>query len=431
MSGKEKPHLNLIIIGHVDHGKSTGIGHMFYDAGAVSEKTIKDFEAEAKALGKESFKYAWVLDKLKEERERGLTIDLAFYKFETPKYFFTVIDAPGHRDFVKNMVTGASQADGAVLFISAKRGEYEAGTNPGGQTREHAFLAKTLGVDQMVVAVNKMDDPTVNWSQQRYDEVKDGVSRLLKMVGYDVGKIHFVPTSGWTGDNLYNKSTNIPWYKGPTVFEALDEFVVPEKPIDRPLRIPVQEVYSIRGVGTVPVGKVETGVLKLDSRLIFMPSKEEGEVKSIETHYTRIPEATPGDNIGFNVKGIAREKIKRGDVAGYLNNQPRVAKAFNGRIFVIHHPTAIAQGYTPVLHIHTAQMAVRFDKLISKIDPRSGQVVEQNPSYLRTGEAAIVRFVPLQPVAMEVYTDFPQLGRFALRDMGTTIGAGIVLEVEE
>jgi elongation factor 1-alpha len=431
MSGKEKPHLNMIIIGHVDHGKSTGIGHMFYDAGAVSEKTIKDFEAEAKALGKESFKYAWVLDKLKEERERGLTIDLAFYKFETPKYFFTVIDAPGHRDFVKNMVTGASQADGAVLFISAKRGEYEAGTNPGGQTREHAFLAKTLGVDQVVVAVNKMDDPTVNWSQQRYEEVKDGVSRLLRMVGYDISKIHFVPTSGWTGDNLYNKSANMPWYKGPTVFQALDEFTVPEKPIDKPLRIPVQEVYSIRGVGTVPVGKVETGVLKMDSHLVFMPSKEEGDVKSIETHYTRIPEAVPGDNIGFNVKGIARDKIKRGDVAGYPNNLPRVAKAFKGRIFVIHHPTAIAQGYTPVLHIHTAQMAVRFDQLISKIDPRSGQVVEQNPSYLRTGEAAIVRFVPLQPVSMEVYTDFPQMGRFALRDMGTTIGAGIVLDVEE
>ncbi len=431
MSGKEKPHLNMIIIGHVDHGKSTGIGHMFYDAGAVSEKQIKDFEAEAKALGKESFKYAWVLDKLKEERERGLTIDLAFYKFETPKYFFTVIDAPGHRDFVKNMVTGASQADGAVLFISAKRGEYEAGTNPGGQTREHAFLAKTLGVDQVVVAVNKMDDPSVNWSQQRYEEVKDGVTRLLRMVGYDISKIHFVPTSGWTGDNLYNKSTNMPWYKGPTVFQALDEFTVPEKPIDKPLRIPVQEVYSIRGVGTVPVGKVETGVLKMDSHLVFMPSKEEGDVKSIETHYTRIPEAVPGDNIGFNVKGIARDKIKRGDVAGYPNNLPRVAKAFKGRIFVIHHPTAIAQGYTPVLHIHTAQMAVRFDQLISKIDPRSGQVVEQNPSYLRTGEAAIVRFVPLQPVSMEVYTDFPQMGRFALRDMGTTIGAGIVLDVEE
>ena len=431
MSGKAKPHLNLIIIGHVDHGKSTSIGHLFYDAGAISEKVIKDFEEEAKALGKESFKYAWVLDKLKEERERGLTIDLAFYKLETDKHFFTVIDSPGHRDFVKNMVTGASQADGAVLFISAKRGEYEAGTNPGGQTREHAFLAKTLGVDQIVIAVNKMDDQSVEWNEIRYEEVKDGMTRLLKMVGYNTDKIHFVPTSGWTGDNLYNKSDKMPWYKGPTIFEALDEFEIPPKPSDKPLRIPVQEVYSIRGVGTVPVGKIETGILKLDAQLVFQPSGESGEVKTIETHYTRLNEAGPGDNIGFNMKGIPRDKIKRGDVAGYPSDPPKVAKAFKGRIFIIHHPTALAVGYTPVIHVHTAQMAVRFDQLLAKIDPRSGQTVEENPSYLRTGDAAVIRFVPLQPLVIEKFTDFPQLGRFALRDMGTTIGAGVVLEVEE
>ncbi len=431
MSGKAKPHLNLIIIGHVDHGKSTSIGHLFYDAGAISEKVIKDFEEEARSLGKESFKYAWVLDKLKEERERGLTIDLAFYKLETDKHFFTVIDSPGHRDFVKNMVTGASQADGAVLFISAKRGEYEAGTNPGGQTREHAFLAKTLGVDQIVIAVNKMDDQSVEWNEIRYEEVKDGMTRLLKMVGYNTDKIHFVPTSGWTGDNLYNKSDKMPWYKGPTIVEALDEFEIPPKPSDKPLRIPVQEVYSIRGVGTVPVGKIETGILKLDSQLVFQPSGESGEVKTIETHYTRLNEAGPGDNIGFNMKGIPRDKIKRGDVAGYPSDPPKVAKAFKGRIFIIHHPTALAVGYTPVIHVHTAQMAVRFDQLLAKIDPRSGQTVEENPSYLRTGDAAVIRFVPLQPLVIEKFTDFPQLGRFALRDMGTTIGAGVVLEVEE
>lgn len=431
MSRSEKPHLNLIIIGHVDHGKSTGIGHLFYDAGAISEKIIQQFEEEAKALGRESFKYAWVLDKLKEERERGLTIDLAFYKLETSKYFFTVIDAPGHRDFVKNMVTGASQADGGILFISAKRGEYEAGTNPGGQTREHAFLAKTLGVDQIVVAVNKMDDASVNWSNERYEEVKDGVSRLLRMVGYDINKINFVPTSGWTGDNLVNKSDKMKWYKGPTLLEAMNEFQIPAKPIEKPLRIPVQDVYSIRGVGTVPVGRIETGTLKVDRELVFMPSKAQGEVKSIETHYERMPEAVPGDNIGFNVKGIARDEIRRGDVAGYPDTPPTIAKSFNGRIFVIHHPTAIAQGYTPVLHIHTAQIAVLFAELISKIDPRSGQVVEDHPSYLRTGDAAVVRFEPLQPVSLEVYQDFPPLGRFALRDMGTTIAAGVILEVEK
>jgi len=431
MSKRDKPHINLIIIGHVDHGKSTSIGHLFYKAGAIPEKQLRDFEAEAEALGKGSFKYAWVLDKLKEERERGLTIDLAFYELETRKNVFTVIDAPGHRDFVKNMVTGASQADGAILMISAKRGEYEAGTNPGGQTREHAFLAKTLGVNQLVVAVNKMDDPSVDWSEQRYEEVKDGISRLLKMVGYDPSKINFVPTSGWTGDNLVEKSDKMPWYNGPSLLEALDTFELPPKPTDKPLRIPIQEVYTIRGVGTTPVGKVETGMLKPGDDLVFMPSGEKGKVNSIETHYTKIDSAGPGDNIGFNVKGVAKDKLRRGNVASHPNNPCRVAKAFKGRIFIIHHPTAVGEGYTPVLHLHTAQIAVRFDKLLAKLDPRTGQTIEENPAYLRTGEAAIVRFVPLQPTAMENFKDFPQLGRFALRDMGTTIGAGIVMEVEE
>jgi elongation factor 1-alpha len=430
MSKREKPHINLIIIGHVDHGKSTSIGHLFYDAGAIPEKQLRDFEAEATALGKGSFKYAWVLDKLKEERERGLTIDLAFYELETRRNVFTVIDAPGHRDFVKNMVTGASQADGAVLFISAKRGEYEAGINPGGQTREHAFLAKTLGVDQIVVAINKMDDSSVDWSHQRYEEVKDGITRLLKTVGYDVSKISFVPTSGWTGDNLVNKSEKMPWYDGLTLLDALDTFELPPKPTGKPLRIPVQEVYTIRGVGTTPVGKVETGELKPGDDIIFMPSGEQGKVNSIETHYTKIDRAGPGDNIGFNVRGVDRDKLRRGQVVSHTNNPCKVAKAFIGRIFVIHHPTAIGEGYTPVLHLHTSQMACRFDKLVSKLDPRTGQKVEDNPAYLRTGEAAVVRFVPLQPIAMEAFKDFPQLGRFALRDMGTTIGAGIVMEIE-
>ena len=430
MSGKEKPHINLIIIGHVDHGKSTSIGHLFYDAGAIDEKYAKDMEAEAKTMGKESFKYAWLLDRLKEERERGITIDLAFYKLETAKHFFTVIDSPGHRDFVKNMVTGASQADGAILLISAKKGEFEAGTNPGGQTREHAFLAKTLGVNQIVVAVNKMDDPTVAWGEQRYQEVKDGITRLLQMVGYDASKVSFVPTSGWSGDNLVKRSVNMPWYKGPTLIEALDSFVMPSKPTDKPLRIPVQEVYTIRGVGTTPVGKVETGTLKVNDDIIFMPSGEKGKVNSIETHYMRLDQAGPGDNIGFNVKGIVREKIKRGEVASHVNTPCKVAKAFKGRIFIIHHPTAVGPGYTPVLHIHTAQVAVKFEAIEAKLDPRTGQVVEQNPTYLRTGEAAIVKFTPLQPIAIESFKDFPQLGRFALRDMGTTIGAGIVLDVE-
>ena len=429
MSKSEKPHLNLVIMGHVDHGKSTTTGHMLALAGAVDERTIKAYEDEAKKLGKETFKFAWVLDNLKEERERGLTIDLRFLKFETKKYYFTVIDAPGHRDFVKNMITGASQADGAILFVSAKRGEFEAGIGPGGQTREHAFLAFTLGVSELVVAVNKMDDATVNWGEERYNEIKNEVSRMLKMVGFKVEKVPFVPTSGWTGDNLVKQSEKMPWYKGPTLIDALDVFEIPPKPLDKPLRIPVQDVYSITGVGTVPVGRVETGVLKEGDIILFMPANKQGEVKSLEMHHARMPKAEPGDNIGFNVRGIAKTDIRRGDVGGHVNNPPTVATEFTGQIIVIYHPTAIAAGYTPVLHYHTGQIACRFTELLRKIDPRSGQVVEEKPTFLKTGDAAVVRMEPLHPISVETYTDFPELGRFAVRDMGTTVAAGVVKEI--
>jgi len=429
MSKSEKPHLNLVIMGHVDHGKSTTTGHLLYLAGAIDERTIKAYEAEAEKMGKGTFKYAWVLDNLKEERERGLTIDLRFLKFETKKYYFTVIDAPGHRDFVKNMITGASQADGAVLFCSAKRGEFEAGIGPGGQTREHAFLAFTLGVRQVLVAVNKMDDASVNWSQERYNEIKNEISRMLKMVGFKAEKIPFVPVSGWTGDNLVKKSDKMPWYTGPTLMDALDTFELPPKPTNKPLRVPVQDVYSITGIGTVPVGRVETGVLKEGDNVVFMPANKTAEVKSIEMHHSRIPRAEPGDNIGFNVRGVAKTDIHRGDVAGPVDNPPAVAKEFVGQIIVIYHPTAIAAGYTPVLHYHTGQVACRFTELVRKIDPRSGQVVEEKPSFLKTGDAARVRMEPLHMIALETYQDFPELGRFAIRDMGTTVAAGVVKEI--
>ena len=429
LSKSEKPHLNLVVIGHVDHGKSTTVGHLFSLTGAIDERTAKTYEEEAKKLGKETFKFAWVLDRLKEERERGLTIDVAYLKFETPKYFFTIIDAPGHRDFIKNMITGASQSDAAILLISAKRGEFEAGIGPGGQTREHAFLAYTLGVSQLVVAINKMDDATVDWKQERYDEIKNEISRMLKMSGYNPEKIRFVPTSGWTGDNLAKKSEKMPWYKGPTLFESLDEMTVPPKPIKKPLRLPIQDIYTITGIGSVPVGRVETGVLKEGDTLVFMPSKVQGLVKSIETHHVKVPKALPGDNIGFNVRGISKKDVHRGDVAGHPDNPPTVAKEFIGQIIIIHHPTAIAAGYSPVLHSNTGQVSCRFKELIAKLDPRTGQTVEENPSFLKTGDGAIVRFEPIQPIAVETYADFPELGRFAIRDMGTTVAAGVIKEI--
>jgi elongation factor 1-alpha len=432
MSSSEKPHLNLVVIGHVDHGKSTTMGHLLYDIGAVDEKTMEALTAESLKTGMgDTFKYAYVLDRLKEERERGVTIDLAYQKFETKKYYFTLIDCPGHRDFIKNMITGTSQADCAVLVVSAKKGEFEAGIGPGGQTREHAYLAKTLGVNQILVAINKMDDPTVNFSKERYEECRKELESLLKVVGYDVSKTDFIPISGWTGDNLTKSSDKMPWYKGPTLLEALDKFEVPPKPIDKPLRIPVQDVYSITGVGTVPVGRVETGVLKEGDTIVFMPPNIKGEVKSIEMHHVRIPKAIPGDNIGFNVRGVAKTDIHRGDVVGHPDNPPTVAKEFIGQIIVINHPTAIAQGYTPVLHAHTATVATTFAELLQKIDPRTGQVVEEKPSFLKTGDGAIVKFKPLKPLVIEPFSQIPQLGRFAIRDMGMTIAVGVVKEITQ
>lgn len=426
----EKPHLNIVVMGHVDHGKSTSMGHVLTLKGSISERDVKAFAEESEKTGRgDTFKFAWVMDKLKEERERGLTIDLAYWKFDTDKYAFTIIDAPGHRDFIKNMITGASQADCAVLVASSRKGEFEAGIEAGGQTREHAFLAKTLGVDQITIAVNKMDDATVNWSQDRYNECKNQLEHLLTTVGFKVENVDFVPISAWTGDNLVAKSEKMSWYDGPTLVDAFDKFNVPPKPIDKPLRLPVQDVYTITGVGTVPVGRVETGSMSVGDSVVFIPSGAKGEIKDIETHHVKMPKAVPGDNIGFNVRGLSRGDISRGDVCGLASNPPSMVKEFIGQIIVVFHPTSIAQGYTPVVHAHTVQMACKFTELLKKINPRTGETEEEKPTFLKTGDGGLVKFAPVRPIAIETYANIPQLGRFAVRDMATTVAAGIVKEI--
>jgi len=430
MSASKKPHMNLVVTGHVDNGKSTTVGHLMVDLGVIDQRTIDAFAKESESTGKgDTFKYAWVLDSIKDERDRGIMIDLAFQKFETTKFFYTLIDAPGHRDFFKNMITGASEADASVLVVSVKPGETEAATEPGGQAREHAFLSRTLGVNQIAVALNKMDD--VNYTEARFKEVKETVEKMLKLVGYNTTKVNFIPVSGWKGDNLVKKSENMPWYKGPTLAEALDSFEPPEKPIGKPLRIPVQDVYSITGVGTVPVGRVETGRIKANDKVIVMPAGVTGEVKSIETHHTQMDFAEAGDNIGFNLRGVDKKAIKRGDMIGTSDNIPTVAKEFEAQIIVIHHPTAMAPGYTPVLHAHTAQVAATLSDFVAKIDPKTGATVEEKPKFLKTGDAAIVKIKPVRPLAIETFKEFPEIGRFALRDMGTTIAAGVVKSITE
>ena len=426
----EKEHLNMIVTGHIDNGKSTTMGHFLMDLGVVDERTIAAHAKESEETGKgDTFKYAWVMDNIKDERARGITIDLAFKKFETPKYFFTLIDAPGHRDFVKNMITGASEADCAILVLSAKEGETDTAVAPGGQAREHAFLLKTLGVSQIILAINKMDDS--KFSEDAYKAAKEKGEKLVKSVGYKIENVPAIPISGWTGDNLVKKSENMPWYSGKTLLESFDDFKVPEKPTGKPLRLPIQDVYSITGVGTVPVGRVETGTMKPNDKIIVMPSGAVGEIKSIETHHQEMPSATAGDNIGFNLRGIEKKDIKRGDVLGTPDNPPCVAKEFRAQIIVINHPTAIAPGYTPVMHCHTAQVAATISAFESKINPATGAAEEENPKFLKVGDSAIVRIRPVRPTCIETFQEFPEMGRFALRDMGSTIAAGIVKEITE
>lgn len=429
---KEKVHINIVVIGHVDSGKSTTTGHLIYKCGGIDKRTIEKFEKEAHEMGKGSFKYAWVLDKLKAERERGITIDIALWKFETEKYYFTIIDAPGHRDFIKNMITGTSQADVAVLIVASPNGEFEAGISKNGQTREHALLAFTLGVKQLIVGVNKMDDKTVNYSETRFNEIKNEVCNFIKKIGYNPKTVPFVPISGWNGDNMLEASPNMPWWKGPTLLGALDSVTPPVRPVEKPLRVPLQDVYKIGGIGTVPVGRVETGIMKPGMVVTFAPCALTTEVKSVEMHHEQLAEAKPGDNIGFNVKNVSVKDIRRGFVAGDANNDPpSEIDTFNAQVIVLNHPGQIHAGYAPVVDCHTAHIACKWKDIKTKIDRRSGKVLEEAPKFIKSGDAAMVDMCPQKPLSCETFNEYPPLGRFAVRDMRQTVAVGVIKGIEK
>lgn len=433
--------MNIVVIGHVDSGKSTTTGHLIYKCGGIDKRTIEKFEKEAAELGKGSFKYAWVLDKLKAERERGITIDITLWKFETPKYYITVIDAPGHRDFIKNMITGTSQADCAVLIVAAGTGEFEAGISKNGQTREHALLAYTLGVKQMIVGVNKMDTTEPPYSEKRFEEIQKEVSAYIKKIGYNPATVAFVPISGWNGDNMLEPSSNTSWFKGfkierkgqvsegKTLLQALDCAEPPSRPTEKPLRLPLQDVYKIGGIGTVPVGRVETGILKPGMVVTFAPAMITTEVKSVEMHHESLTEALPGDNVGFNVKNVSVKELRRGYVAGDSKNDPPQSTAdFIAQVIILNHPGQITNGYAPVLDCHTAHIACKFKEIREKCDRRSGKKLEDNPKFIKSGDAAIVELVPSKPMCVESFTNYPPLGRFAVRDMRQTVAVGVIKE---
>ena len=423
---KQKPHINLVFIGHVDHGKSTTVGRLLFDSGNVDEQAMRKLKEKATELGKSGFEFAFVMDNLKEEQERGVTIDLSYWKYMTQKYEVTIIDAPGHRDFVKNMITGSSQADVAFLCVAASEGIMA-------QTKEHIWLAKTLGVTQVCILVNKMD--AVKYEEGKFNSVKEEVSKLLQSVGYKLDNVQFIPISALEGDNVVEKSSNMSWYKGTTVREQIDKFDEPEKPTDLPLRLPIQDVYNISGIGVVPVGRVETGTMKIGDKVIVVPGREgkgvHGEVKTIEAHHEQVKEAIPGDNIGFNVRGIGKKDIARGDVLGHADKPPTVVSEFTAQIVVLNHPTVLTVGYTPVFHIHTAQVACKIEAIEKKLDPVTGQTVAENPDFIKNGDAAIVRIKPTVPIVIERQKDIPHMSRFAIRDAGSTVAAGMCIDLVE
>ncbi|WP_299265162.1 translation elongation factor EF-1 subunit alpha [Halorientalis sp.] len=418
----DERHQNLAIIGHVDHGKSTLVGRLLYETGSVPEHVIEQHKEEAEEKGKGGFEFAYVMDNLAEERERGVTIDIAHQEFSTDEYEFTIVDCPGHRDFVKNMITGASQADNAVLVCAA-----DDGVQP--QTREHVFLARTLGIDELIIGINKMD--LVDYEEGRYRETVDEVTELLKQVQFNPDDAKFIPISAFEGDNVADDSDETPWYDGPNLLEALNDLPEPQPPTDADLRLPIQDVYTISGIGTVPVGRVETGTLNTGNNVSFQPSDVSGEVKTIEMHHEEVPRAEPGDNVGFNVRGIGKDDIRRGDVCGPADDPPSVAETFQAQIVVMQHPSVITAGYTPVFHAHTAQVACTVESIDRKIDPSTGETAEEEPDFIQSGDAAVVTVRPQKPLSIEPSSEIEELGSFAIRDMGQTIAAGKVLSVQE
>ena len=421
---KEKPTMNVVFVGHVDAGKSTCVGRLMFDGGAVSEQEMVRLKTEAQKHGKAGFEFAYIMDNIKEERERGVTIDLSYKKLMTQKYEITIIDAPGHRDFVKNMITGASQADAAFLVIAAP-----AGVQP--QTTEHLWLLRTMGVKNLAIAINKMD--AVEYKEDRFKTVKEDVSKLLKQVGINPDNTPFLAVSGLQGDNIFKKTDKMPWYKGPSVVEQIDLFPAPELPTNLPMRMPVQDVYEITGIGTVPVGKVETGIMKVGQKVIVLPGRSgtgiPGEVKTIEAHHETLPDAPAGMNVGVNIRGVGKKDIARGDVICEASAPIPIVEEFIAQIAVINHPTVLAKGYAPVFHVHTAQVPCQFTELIEQIDPKTGQVIKQNPDFLKNGDVAKVRIRPQGNLCLETAKENPFMGRFAVRDAGATVAAGMCLEI--
>ncbi|XP_067558124.1 HBS1-like protein isoform X1 [Pseudorca crassidens] len=423
--------LNLVVIGHVDAGKSTLMGHLLYLLGNVNKRTMHKYEQESKKAGKSSFAYAWVLDETGEERERGVTMDVGMTKFETKTKVIILMDAPGHKDFIPNMITGAAQADVAVLVVDASRGEFEAGFETGGQTREHGLLVRSLGVTQLAVAVNKMDQ--VNWQQERFQEITGKLGHFLKQAGFKESDVAFIPTSGLSGENLITRSQSselTKWYKGLCLLEQIDSFKPPQRSVDKPFRLCVSDVFKDQGSGFCVTGKIEAGYIQTGDRLLAMPPNETCTAKGITLHDEPVDWAAAGDHVSLTLVGMDVIKINVGCIFCGPKEPIKVCTRFRARILIFNIEIPITKGFPVLLHYQTVSEPAVVKRLISVLNKSTGEVTKKKPKLLTKGQNALVELQTQRPVALELYKDFKELGRFMLRYSGSTIAAGVVTEIK-
>uniref|UniRef100_F6ZFK6 HBS1 like translational GTPase n=1 Tax=Equus caballus TaxID=9796 RepID=F6ZFK6_HORSE len=424
--------LNLVVIGHVDAGKSTLMGHMLYLLGNVNKRIMHKYEQESKKAGKASFAYAWVLDETGEERERGVTMDVGMTKFETTTKVITLMDAPGHKDFIPNMITGAAQADVAVLVVDASRGGFEAGFETGGQTREHGLLVRSLGVTQLAVAVNKMDQ--VNWQQERFQEITGKLGHFLKQAGFKESDVAFIPTSGLSGENLITRSQSselTKWYKGLCLLEQIDSFKPPQRSVDKPFRLCVSDVFKDQGSGFCVTGKIEAGYIQTGDRLLAMPPNETCTAKGITLHDEPVDWAAAGDHVSLTLVGMDIIKINVGCIFCGPREPIKACTRFRARILIFNIEIPVTKGFPVLLHYQTVSEPAVIKRLISILNKSTGEVTKKKPKLLTKGQNALVELQTQRPVALELYKDFKELGRFMLRYGGTTIAAGVVTEIKE
>ncbi len=426
----EKPMINVTIVGHVDHGKSTLLGRLFYEIGEIPKETLLRLEQQADSLGKKSFEFAFIFDKSLESRQRGVTIDLGFRGYETAEKKFNIIDAPGHKDFIKNMLTGTSEADAGVLVVDISETSRD-GIKP--QTKEHATLLYTLGVSQLIVVLNKMDK--VDYSQKVYENVKNILSAFLKNIGFRQ-EILFIPTAAYLGENVTKKSEKIPWYNGLTFYDALNSLKEPKRLTDKPFKMPILRVFKTSS-GPVIAGRVESGVVTVGDNVVIVPypgkGHIKGEVKSIEWQHKTLKETSPGYDVGIMLtrtdKGFVTRQVKKGYVMGSVQNPPVEVNKFEAKILILNHPQSIKPGYSPTLFCHQAQIPCKITIFEDKFDPSTGVIQEKNPLFLKNGDGATVIVEPLRPLVIEEVSKIPRMARFALRDMGKTIGAGMCIKI--